>query len=480
MSSNQETSKIEAIGCLGIIGLIVFVALIPVIIEFIKFLMFVSVFAGIGYLIFKIVNDPIWIDRIERWLNLNSGTRKSQDEGKISEYEIAALQSPKIEELSEELTQVKGQILNLSTENQRMKDREEEVIKETLDTFGKQVAKREGERFLNNLFGETPSQGYDRSTEHEKQEYLERRKAEEDELTLRKIELDMGQKFYDLKQDVTERTQQTQQEVFALKQVVMEGFTAIAREFLGVHQEITSIKGYVTEKFAQMETMIVKEISSVKELVLNLEQRIYREIGDVKLQFGHEVLRLDQQQLKMLGKLQEFNNTIGSFHNDMRRLRMDAERFEMRGQDMLNKTITIQQRHEVAMKKQSLELSDGLQKMALHDQEFANQVGSAKLMLEQRSGAINLALKDMAYERIGINALRDDYQSRDNLAQERLARKEQEVRHIQQNIQREMQYNRDTSQLNHQLNMASQQKTHLSNMASLVQRESSLIRRLSK
>lgn len=477
MSNERQPTQIENMGCIVVIGMIVFAIIAPMLIEFIKFLVIVGVIGGIGYVAFKILHDPLWTERFERWFNL--GAEENEDNSPMSEYEQAALQSPKIDQLSQELNQVKDQVLDLNSENERLKGREKEIIRETLDTYGKQIVQQQGQRILNDLFGDTAPDRYDRSTEHEKQEYLQRRKQEEEELSLQRIELNFDRKLHDLSQDVYQRTQSTQEEVYALRQVVMDGFTAIAREFLGIQQEITSLKGYVTEKFAQFETMLVREIMSVKELVVGLELRVNNEIGNMKVQFGREVVRLDQQQLQMLGKLQQFNTTVDSFRNDMRRLRMDAERFEMRGQDMLNKVITVNERHKAAMTVQSNELAVGLQKMALHDQHFAAKVGQARVMLQEKSNDITFALKDMAYERIGINALRDDYQSRDALAQERLARKQQEISNIRQTIQLEQRHNRDTSQLQHRLNMASQQQSHLQNMASMMQKEHSIIRRLS-
>lgn len=477
MSNERQPTQMENMGCIVVIGMIVFAVIMPMLIEFIKFLMIVAVFGGIGYVAYKILNDPVWTERFERWFNLDQATL---DDGTISEYEQAALESPKIDQLSQELNTVKDQLLDLNTENQRLKGREKEIIRDALDTYGKEVAQQQGKQLLNDVFGETAPDQYNRSNEYEKQEYLRRRQDEEEKLSLQRIELDMDRKLHDMSQTLDERTYKTQQDVLVLRQIIMDGFTAIAKEFLGIHQEITTLKGYVTEKFAQFEVMLTREISSVKELVMGLEQRVYREVGDMKVQFGREVVRLDQQQLQMVGKLQQFNTTVDSFRNDMRRLRMDSERFNMRGEDMLNKVITLNERHKAAMTVQSKELVLGLQKMAVHDQHFAAKVGQARVMLQEKSNDITFALKDMAYERIGINALRDDYQSRDTLAQERLARKRQEIDSIRQTIQLEQRHNRDTSQLQHRLNMANEQQSHLRNMASMMQKEHSIIRRLSQ
>lgn len=238
-----------------------------------------------------------------------------------------------------------------------------------------------------------------------------------------------------------------------------------------------TLKSYCTEKFSQLELTFLNELNNVRETIGRLQVDVSKEFSNIKLQFGQEVLRLDQQQVRIIDKVQTLSHQVKSYGVELMSMRNEFERGAMKVENFLGKVELVHQKQQVAIQAISKEIDLNLQQMAVHKREFANEVGSSKLQLEQISNSQYLALKDMAFERIGINALRDEYQQRATLEQTKMQSLIAEKRNIEQRIQENISRGQQVDELKHRLYMTQENLQYTSNRANLMQQEAAVVRR---
>ncbi len=176
--------------------------------------------------------------------------------------------------------------------------------------------------------------------------------------------------------------------------------------------------------------------------------------------------------------MKDYETQIKQFGYEVQQTKLEAQRFSLNGKEMLNRANLVSEKHKTEIMRASNELTTGLQQIALHKSDFANQVGKAKLMMDEVSNDQYLALKDMAYERIGINMLRQEHQQRSMVEQEKVNRLIAEKRHLSEKINLEIQNGKNVSHLEHQLQMNRENLNYAQNRASLMREEFSVMRRL--
>lgn len=396
-----------------------------------------------------------------------------------------------------------------------------DVVKQTIAKYGDTLARKEEDKLMNEIFGSSPNGRYDKSSEFELQQQEEQRREKEKALEARTFELSMSEQFFDFTEKIVERQRGTEErqkvlegQVTALGQVVLEGFNSIAKEIMGINCDIRDLRGYVDQKVGYLENAFIKEIFSVKEMIgqvnnrlttevsnmnnkigqvnnrlttevsnLNgkigqVNSRLTSEISRVKLQFGKEVLRLDQYQMRLVSKMGEFSNKLQAYGNDLSQVRLEAEAQNMRGEHLINQANLVYQKHKNEIVLLSKDLSMGLQKMAAYDQSFAQKLGSAKIELEGRAKEMRLAIKEMGYERVGINAMRNNLTNQENLMKSRLDQRQQQITHLEQKINLEKARENDVSRLQHQLHMVQEQRQRELAKAEWMRRENSFIKKL--
>ena len=105
-------------------------------------------------------------------------------------------------------------------------------------------------------------------------------------------------------------------------------------------------------------------------------------------------------------------------------------------------------------------------------------LGQAKLMMDEISNDQYFALKDMAYERIGVNMLRQEHQQKEAFEEQRVQSLIREQRHLEEKIKMELSHGRSVESLNHQLYMKQENLWYANKKADLMRQEFAVMRRL--
>ena len=361
---------------------------------------------------------------------------------------------------------------------EELKDTHQNDITDAIAKYSDEIEIQKKKEALGNIYTGISEVGYNESDTFEIQQHHKNIKKQKDELDIRAMRQEVSEELFDQKQIILEHKYETKDEFINVRYEMTEGFNQIKENLLLLTQDFMTFKTYVSEKFSALEMSFLKEMHNLKEMLIRLDTEFKQETADMKLRFGSEILRIDKQQLTIVDKMRTYESQVKKFGIEVIKIKMDAEKFSMRGQEMLAKADIAQQQHKVQVQQLSENINVSLEKMALKEQGFANKVGTAKLRMDEISNQQYLALKDMAYERIGINSLRDDYQNRVTLEQEKFDRLNDQKRHLLQQIRTEQAHGRETAGLQHQLTMTKQNLNSSQNHLSLVTQELGQVRRL--
>lgn len=326
------------------------------------------------------------------------------------------------------------------------------VFRELLNQFVKEIEQKSMETVLHEIFGAKPEK-YDRSYEFEKIERIKNDLEKTNALDVREIKQSLAEKY--LEQD---------RKIFQVESKLFE--------------EIGNLKIYIVEKFSRLENAFLKEIINLRELVSGLRVELKEEIGSLRLDMGKEILRIDKQQMSILDKMQQYENTIKGFSHEVKQIKTEAMAYSIRAEDVLNRANNTYQKHRTELQLLSKNMESELLKISIHKQDFANAVGSAKLSLDAKVQDVHFALKDMAYERIGINALREDYQQRVEKQELRMQNLIGQQNRIEERINEKLSRGQEVAGLRHQLFLTQEKLQHASDRANLMRQEFSMLRRL--
>lgn len=390
-----------------------------------------------------------------------------------------ALPSPP-EEAQKKLDELYEKTKTLEDDNKQIRENRDKDIQRALFIYSGEIEKQKKQEAIQEIFGDEIQDNYTRSQEFEKQQFLEIVKKREDELDFRELKQDLQEKVHEQDIKISDVREEGKEERIQIRMEMIEGFSQIKEKVALLEKDLITYKAYVSEKFSQLEISFFKEVANLKELITTVRFELKQELSDTKLQFGQEILRIDKQQLQIIDRLQDYENKIKAFSIEMGQIKNAAERFAIRGEDMLNKANTVYQRHRTEISKVSNELNVALERMSLREQSFSNRVGAAKIKLDEISNQQYLALKDIAHERIGINMLRQDYSQRSALENQKMQNLLNEKRRLSQKISQDITRGREVENLQHRLFMTEENLRHTSNRASLMQQEASIIRKLSK
>lgn len=355
--------------------------------------------------------------------------------------------------------------------NQERERKAQEIkFQNTLKQHTSEVKMQTKKEYLNNLLEGADTIEYSKSDVFEREANENRNRKKEEELKLRELEIKVTEKI------------QNQDKV--INQVKMEGVLGrndiilkMQTGFLKIEGEFMNFKQYVGEKFNQLDIRLANELNSMYNLIKDVERELKEENSELRLTFGKEILRLDSQQIKIVGKVENYVNKVNGFAADIERVKLESERNSWNAQKILSMAEMVNKEHRLEIEKASLKLDRGLEKMSLNNHEFANTVGTAKLRLDVISQEQFLALKDIAIEKKGIGAMRDAQESRAKAEQSNMEKLIERKKHLESKMADRDSNNQKIMRLQHRINMTNEQVKHQSNMDAMMRHENALLNR---
>ncbi len=474
---NNSSDPAAEKGCVAIIGLVVICVVAQTIINLV---VFVGIAGGIGFSLYRLYmydkrtgHITAYLERVFRVKEWGKGSDQSDLPYKESSGDLPNAPN---QEILQQLNNIEFEVTNLRKENENLKTEQKKDLEKALV----QIDRKNKKNLLDDIFKPSQTEGYARSDEFEKQQFQMEVKKKKEELEIRELKHEMSSQIFEQDKKLMEYRFEAKQDNLMLREEVRTGFIKVAETFRLVEKEMMTLQSYVAEKFSQLELNFLKEIGNIRQDMSRLQVSVAKEFSDVRLQFGKEVLRLDQQQVRIVDKVQTLHNQVKSFGVEMIKIKNDAERYSYRAEDMLKRADLAYQRHQVAIQSVSKDIDLNLKHMAMYKKDFALEVGTSKLQLERISQDQYLALKDISYEKMGINILRDEYQQRATLEQTKMQNLLAEQKRIEERIQEKISRGQLVDDLKHQLRMTQEDLRYTSNRANLMQQEFSAIRRHSK
>jgi len=379
-------------------------------------------------------------------------------------------------EVLEKIDDLKFSITEVKVENERLRVEKEQAEQNAI----LKVEKESKAAILNDIFG-TPERSvpvnsqYSASDDYEKQQFQDNLRKREEELQFREFQQTANEKFF--QQDM--KIHENKQEIHGLRQDMDGKFLLIQADLLDLNKQVITLSVYVDRKFNEMEISFHDELALVKQCIMAFKAEVSQKFSDITLRFGQEILRLDQAQLKIIDRVGILQQAVKMNGIEMIQLRNLFDRGQIRAEEMVSRATILHEKSQLSMQAISKEMQLNLQQMAIHKQGFANEVGSATLKLERISQDQYLALKDVAYEKMGVNMLRQEYDQRMALDQGKLNNMLADKRRVEERIQERISRNQQVSDLKHQLHMSEERIGHASQRMNLMQQEASIIRRQS-
>jgi hypothetical protein len=483
--SNQNNKEMDSNAAIGLAIIAVFCFFYKTIIAALKLMLLVGVVAAIIYGIYMLNKRTGFINTFfDRLANKVSKSNKPTHGNLHSGFQEEASLPPSMQqsvvpprdEVVEQLNELKVQVTVMQSENERLKVEQQEATRNAVI----QVEKENKAAILNDIFGGNNNVSihtqYARSDEFEKQRIQENLRKKHEELEIRELRQSTSEHLF--KQDVKihEHKAETQQ----MWMDTNTRFLVVEKGLMQVEQKLMTLTVYFGEKFNQLEMAFFKEIATVKEDLYKFKADVSNQFADVRLQFGQEILRLDQQQVRIVEKVGSLHHTVKMFGSEMVQMRNEFDRGQIRAEELLSRASLSYEKQQLAIQSVSKDVNIGLQQMSLYKQDFANEVGSATLKLEKISTEQYFALKDVAYEKMGITMLRNEYDQRVTLEQTKMSNLIAEQRRVEERIQERISRGQEAFELKHQLHMTRENLQYSSNRFNLLQQEASVIRRQTK
>ncbi len=483
MSNNNNNNNDDKAG-LGILALVAICYFYKTIIAVLKLLLVIGLVAAIIYALYmlnkrtRFINnlfDKV-VDRVSKSSQPSTIQAKTEQPQENSVV-MPVQEQPVTNEVHTQISELKSLVLDMKSETERQRTENQVAVQNAVI----QAEKESKAAVLTDIFGATNNvsinERYSRSDEFERQRYFEGLRKKQEELEIRELKHATAEQLFKQDVKIQEVKFETQLEVGKVRQEMNAGFLVLQKAIMDVDNKVMTLTVYMGEKFNQLEIAFFKEIASVKEDLYKFKADVSNQFADVRLQFGQEVLRLDQQQVRIVERVGSLHNTVQLFGTEMIRLRNEFDRGQIRAEELLSKASLSYEKQQLAIQAVSKDVGMGLQQMSLYKQEFANEVGSSTLKLEQISTDQYYALKDIAYERMGVTALRNEYDQRVQLEQGKMNILIAEQRRIEERIQEKISRGQETMELKHQLHMSRENLTYSSNRNNLLQQEAAVIRR---
>lgn len=474
MRNNNSNTDWGEVGCVAIIGLFA----LPYILQsiFISLMPYLFV-GGIGLIGYRLYIYDRRTGRITQYFEeqFNLSDKNKNDLLDSENEETKQISDTQLEEL----TLLKKEIIGLKEGQKSNEQNQKNEIEKALQQHTDKIGKEKKSEVLNQIFGKETNK-YSSSDVFEKQQFEETNKKKKEELDVREIKQTVNEQLFEQNKKIHEQEVKINARVDGVESEMRTGFLEFSYKLLHLEKEFITFKGLVVERFAQVEANFEKAFAMVQEQMGNLRVELKQDIADTKVQFGKEIMRIDKQQMTIIDKMRQYEHQVKAFTVDMQKVRIEAEKFSLKGERMLQMSSTIYQRHKAEMYAQSKDIQVGLQQMAIHKGDFSNKVGQAKLMLDEISNDQYLALKDMAYERVGINMLRQEHDQRSSLEEQKMQHLLTKQQNLGEKIRIEQSHGREVSGLKHQLFLTGENLQFTRNRASLMRQEQSIMNRLTR
>ena len=480
------TDAAEA-GCLKIIGWIALIVVAQqVLFSLLPIIIGGAFLGGIGFLFYRVV---LYDNRtgnitsyIENLFNIPNSKKKTLQ---IPEKKTAALEAGQ-EEIDNKLELIKEKLDELEGKNHVLQEEQQEAIKNTIQQYEEKLTKKSEQKVLENLFG-APPMDYVKTDEFDRKDFAEQTKKKQKSLEIRELKQEVSEQLFVREKEAFEIRMEAKEDRAHIRMEMKDGFTRIDGLLVQLENKVITQRSYFEEKISKMQMDFSKEIGLVKENIANFKVEVANEfssvrgeISDVKIQFGKEILRIDRAQMRIVQKLGEYENKLRQFSIETMRIKNQAERFQIRGQRVLDQAQVIYQKHRVEMQGMGKDLEIGLEKIALHKSDFALRAGQAKLQMDKISQDQYLELKNIGYAEIGVRMLRQDFEQREALKQQEMRNLISDRRRAEERLQELHSRGLETAHLRHRINILNEKYQYASHTNSIMQREHNVFKRLSK
>ncbi|MEM1283572.1 MAG: hypothetical protein AAGG81_08470 [Chlamydiota bacterium] len=389
-------------------------------------------------------------------------------------------------ETVQRIEQEQKKTLSLLSEQKRMISEMEGVVYSYDDKIARtilEVMGRYERRFKNGLLdeilGETfEDSGYARSETYEREKHANEVKEQERDLERRSFRLEVKEELQDQRSTVQDVRTEMIRGFTAHEMKFVEMGASFTEKLSAMAEKIGTIREYLVEKILSLDKRITEESNGIKNLITALKYELKTDVTDLKIQVNDELVRLDKQQHTLVSHLELYEAKMLGFTNQVDRLKIEAQTYNLKGQEMLGRAESIYQHHKAELRLIDGKIQQGLKLVSVHKEDFANSVGRAKIMMDRIAQDQYHSMKDVAYERMGVEMLRQDYSTRMENETLKLREIQTDIRNTQRLIDERLRNEQQVAGLQHQLFMSRESEAYTSQRLGLLREENSLVRRL--
>jgi|GEM_PF-2952340 len=492
-SQNKESENLAAAGC-GMLALVVFGG--AVIIQVLHTLMYtvviVGAVGGLGFLVYRL---SIYDRRtgnltasFERTFNLNK--REEPIALPTGKEEVLSLSQATDEEnlTLKDLESVKREVELLHEERAQSEQRMMQTSRRMAQEAAQNATHQTKKDVLSAIYGDdrtTLHEKYARSDEYEKQREEEKARKQREELERERNENEIERRFLNQDRQILDLTHEVREEVRDIRTGLAQlGEQLLKQELefktalLQVMQTVTDLKSYVDEKVTALQIHMSEQLSACREMITMLRAKYKEDMANTKLSFGQEILRIDKQQGTIINKLEGYHKQLKSVSLQVEKVRMEGQQTKTESYAMFERARTLYERNRIEMQSQSSQIGLELKEIAVQRGDFANSVGRAKMILDHQAHELDMNIRSLGYEKMGIEAARQDFQTRQNAEYTKGQMLRQDIAHQNQLLQERLSRGEQVAGLQHQINMNQGKFAYSEQRLGMLRQENSFIRRV--
>lgn len=444
-------------GCLGVVLLLVLIPKLLMLIDSVVNLIIIATPLIVIYLLFR------WDKKTNAITDFSIRILKSNEKKQL----LNEPEKPMLIEIGEKKQdeEVLKKMDDITDKLERMEFARGNDIESTVKRYVHEIDRKNKEQLRNDILGNADLE-YSGADTYELQKQEASKKQREENLSNREFQQGINEQVFMIRQEGWEGR-------FNLQREMMEGL-------MYLEKKVTDFQGFVTEKFLYIDNRITTEIAVLDRKIGDLRVEIKQEFADFKVQVGREIVRLDKYMLQVVGKLEQYNARVEICRQDVRQVKIDAERQNIRAERMLNQAQHTYANHRADLKVMGKEIDKAVTRISLYDSQFATKVAQSKLAIDRASMEHVNAVKQIALEKQGVAHLRSDHLSRQRESESRQNALIGEKRHIEEKMRLNQNHHEKLSALRHQLNMNQESLEYERNRSNVMRQEFSLFQKFSK
>ncbi len=492
-TSNESSDNQAAIGCV-MLALLIFggAVIIQVLHTIMYFVVIVGAVGGIGFLIYKANAYDQRTGNITAWAERTFDLNKREEQAAVhaEREEVLSLAQPTAEDRSllEGLQSVKKEVEILHQERAQSEQRMMQTSRRMAQEAAQNATHQTKKDVLSAIYGDdrtTLNERYARSDEYEKQQEEEKSRKQREELERERNENEMERRFLNQDRQILDLTHEVREEVRDIKTGLAQlGEQLLKQELefktalLQVMQTVTDLKSYVDEKITTLQIHMSEQLSACREMITMLRAETQETLATTKLQFGQEVLRIDRQQGTIINQIEGYHNQLKSVSLQVEKVRLEGQRNKTETYAMFERAQTLYERNRIEMQSQSSQIGLELKEIAVQRGDFANSVGRAKIMLDHQAHELDMNIRSLGYEKMGIEAARQDFQVRQDSEHTKGQMLRQDIAHQNQMLQERISRGEQVEGLRHQIHMNQGKLAYSEQRLGMLRQENSFIRRV--